>query len=120
MTPLRLLRKPDRHFARHQPAAMQQVRERLAANAERLRLGVAAEENSAPSFSSSPSCGLCWFNGSLPIYTGGSLRNPDASIGLVKGWQGLDGLAGFLLGQAELVELLQIEPEFRAGAEEVG
>ena len=53
MTPLRLLRKADRHFARHDPAAIQQVRERLAADAERLRLGVATEENSAPSFSMS-------------------------------------------------------------------
>jgi hypothetical protein len=31
----------------------------------------------------------------------------------------LDGLAGFLMGQAEFVETLRIEPELSAGAEEM-
>ena len=33
---------------------------------------------------------------------------------------GFDFAAGFLFGKAQLVELLQIQPELRAGAEEVG
>ena len=37
----------------------------------------------------------------------------------LKGRQGLDRLAGFLLDKAQLIELLQVEPELRTGAEEV-
>ena len=40
------------------------------------------------------------------------------ALGL-QGWQSLYRPASLLLGQAKLVELLQVEPEFRAGAEEV-
>src|SRR5271166_5125426 len=32
----------------------------------------------------------------------------------------LDGFPDLLLGEAQLVEVLQIQPEFRAGAEEMG
>ncbi len=42
------------------------------------------------------------------------------NVFVLKRRQGLDRLAGFLLGKAQLIELLQIEPEFRTGAEEVG
>ena len=38
---------------------------------------------------------------------------------ILKGRQGLDYLAGFLLGKAQLVELFQVEPELRTRAEEV-
>ena len=34
--------------------------------------------------------------------------------------QGFDRLAGFFLGKTQFVELLQVEPEFRTGPEEVG
>jgi hypothetical protein len=34
--------------------------------------------------------------------------------------QGFDGFAYFLLGEAQVVEVLEIEPKLRAGAEEVG
>ena len=37
----------------------------------------------------------------------------------LKGRQGLDRLAGFLLDKAQLIELLQVELELRTGAEEV-
>ena len=33
--------------------------------------------------------------------------------------QGFDGFAGFLLGEPQVIEILQIEPKLRAGAEEV-
>lgn len=38
----------------------------------------------------------------------------------VEAGEGSDGVAGFLFGQAEVVEGLEIEPELGGGAEEVG
>ena len=38
----------------------------------------------------------------------------------MEGWELFDFPAGFLFGKGQLVELLQIQPELRAGAEEVG
>ena len=38
---------------------------------------------------------------------------------VLEGREGLDHPAGSLLAKAQLVELLQVEPEFRTGAEEV-
>ena len=35
-------------------------------------------------------------------------------------WELFDFPAGLALGEAQLVELLQVQPELRAGAEEVG
>ena len=32
----------------------------------------------------------------------------------------LDGLSGFLLSEAQFVQILQVEPEFGAGAKEMG
>ena len=37
-----------------------------------------------------------------------------------KGWESLDRFADLLFGYAKFVEALEIEPELRAGAEEVG
>ena len=37
-----------------------------------------------------------------------------------EGGQSFDRPAGFFLGHSQFVDLLQVEPEFRAGAEEVG
>lgn len=37
----------------------------------------------------------------------------------LEGGKGLDGFSGFLLGDAQIVEALQIDPEFGAGAEEM-
>ena len=33
--------------------------------------------------------------------------------------EGLDGFAGFFLGEAQVIEILEIEPELGAGSEEV-
>ena len=41
-------------------------------------------------------------------------------LAALKRWELFDFPAGFLFGKAQLVELLQIQPELRAGAEEVG
>ena len=41
-------------------------------------------------------------------------------LAALEGWELFDFPAGFLFGKAQLVELLQIQPELRAGAEEVG
>ena len=55
----------------------------------------------------------------------GSEYNPTSggfqawACSFLKGRQGLDRLAGFLLDKAQLIELLQVEPELRTGAEEV-
>jgi len=38
----------------------------------------------------------------------------------LEGWQGLDRLAGLLFGEADLVNALQVKPEFRSRAEEMG
>src|SRR5271166_1276741 len=38
----------------------------------------------------------------------------------LEGWQGLDGFAGLLLGKPDLVKALQIQPEFRRRAKEMG
>jgi hypothetical protein len=37
----------------------------------------------------------------------------------LEGGKGLDGFSGFLLGDAQIVEALQIDPEFGTGAEEM-
>ena len=39
---------------------------------------------------------------------------------VLKRRQGLDLLAGFLLGKAQFAELFQVEPKLRTGAEKVG
>ena len=41
-------------------------------------------------------------------------------LAALEGWELFDFPAGFLFGKAQLVEPLQIQPELRAGAEEVG
>ena len=41
-------------------------------------------------------------------------------LAVLKGREGLDGLPGFRLGQAQLIETLQIEPELCAPPEEMG
>ena len=41
-------------------------------------------------------------------------------LAALEGWELFDFPAGFLFGKAQLVELLQVQPELRAGAEEVG
>src|ERR1039458_1908244 len=38
----------------------------------------------------------------------------------LEGWQRLDGFAGLRLGEADLIKALQIQPEFRCGAKEMG
>ena len=38
----------------------------------------------------------------------------------LEGGEGFDGFAGLLLGEADFVEALQVEPELGAGTEEVG
>jgi hypothetical protein len=38
----------------------------------------------------------------------------------LEGWQRLDGFAGLPLGEADLIKALQIQPEFRGRAEEMG
>lgn len=37
----------------------------------------------------------------------------------LEGGKGLDGFSGFLLGDAQIVEALQIDPKFGTGAEEM-
>jgi hypothetical protein len=38
----------------------------------------------------------------------------------LEGWQRLDGLAGLPLGEADLIKALQVQPEFRSRAKEMG
>ena len=38
----------------------------------------------------------------------------------LEGWQRLDRLAGLPLGEADLIKALQIQPEFRSRAKEMG
>ena len=39
---------------------------------------------------------------------------------VLEGWQRFDGLAGLPLGEADLIKALQIKPEFRSSAKEMG
>ncbi len=59
--------------------------------------------------------------GAGPILGGGGLPAlREQGLPPMEGWELFDFSAGFLFGEARLVELLQIQPELRAGAEEVG
>ena len=59
--------------------------------------------------------------GAGPILGGGGLpASGGQGLAAMEGWERFDFPAGFLFGEAQLVELLQIQPELRAGAEEVG
>ena len=59
--------------------------------------------------------------GAGPILGGGGLpASREQGLAALEGWEFLDAPAGFLFGEAQLVELLQVQPELRAGAEEGG
>ena len=59
--------------------------------------------------------------GAGPILGGGGLPAlREHGLPAMEGWELVDFPAGFLFGKAQLVELLQVQPELRAGAEEVG
>ena len=47
------------------------------------------------------------------------MADSDVQMLALKGRQGSEHLADLLFGQTQFVEFLQVEPEFRTGAEEV-
>ena len=51
---------------------------------------------------------------------GGTPASGEDGLLAMERWELFDFPAGFPLGEAQLVELLQVQPELRAGAEEVG
>ena len=62
---------------------------------------------------------LGWGAGSL-LGGGGLPASGEDGLLAMERWELVDFSAGFLFGEAQLVELLQVQPELRAGAEEVG
>ena len=54
------------------------------------------------------------------LVVGGTPVSREDGLAPMERWELFDFSAGFLFGEAQLVEPLQIQPELRAGAEEVG